>query len=342
MTTPHVSVCYRPGRFVLPPRYAGKVPAGRLASTPGDNIAEFAGRLAYDSVTSVQGRPTPDYHAHIHETGHNSVYAHAVETFELDSPSPTYSLIHLLALAGRPGVWVTTAGAGRPVRFAVSLRAVLEWAAHGAMVTGTKSAAQAEVIDATNAALGRKAAELLAADYPLTLAPVLATPPTPYWTHLRRVKAGMPQERWISLYMEGLSRDCLQELVRHHYQTNPSVRSTRYCDEGESSQVLHPALAADAELGELVAGHNDAARTLYRHVFRKLAAAGVDRKTARGAARSVLPGATETRLVYSLSEFQARHILALRADQSTGSADPEIVRLAGLVREVLRAEGWAV
>ncbi len=340
MTTPFVSVCYRPGEFVLPPRYVGKIPAGRLASTPGDNVVEFSAKTCYDTfLTNADGgRPSCDYHAHVLGMGHNSVAAHCVETFEVDTFDSSVCVMRVLtALAGRPGVWVT--GVTRnTVRFALSLRAVLEWADHGVA---------ADIGPATlynPARLGYHVRYLLAPLFPLTLPNTVAVP-TPARNgqdlDVHRVAPRLPQERWVSLYMEGVSRDLLQELSRHHYQTNPSVRSTRYVDEGASHQMLHPALV-DTPLADVAAAHFANARTYYRYVYRSLVAKGVDKKTARGAARSLLPGATETRLVYSLSEFQAKHILALRADQSTGAVDPEIKHLAGLMRTVLRAEGWDV
>lgn len=327
MIQPHVSICYRPGEFVLPARYIGKVPAGRLASTPGDNVAEAAGRLCYDSLTSVAGRPTPEYHAHIRETRHHSVYGHVVETFEALVVSPTHGFQLLTALIGRPGVWITLVNRDT-IRFAISLRAVIEWDNHG--VGGELSQKTGETIR-----------DMLSHKYPFTLAGCGGQDVTLEARHIRPVTPELPQEKWVSLYIEGVSRDFLQEWVRHHYQANPSVRSTRYCDEGGSHQIIHPAIQGTA-LENLAAHHTDNARRAYRLVYTQLIGDGVDRKTARGAARSLLPGATETRMVFSLSEFQAKHILHLRADHGTGTVDPEVSRLAEMMRPVLQAEGWKV
>lgn len=317
---PLVHVLYTPGVFTQPPGWPPFPPA-RFASTPGDNLAEFSGRVAYDSFYNGRGRDSAAYHAHILETRHNSVYAHAVETFEFASNDAALTLECLQALQLRPGVWVTEAVQGR-VRFALSLRAVIEWQEHGI--------GEPTLFART---LGDRLVEHLKPLYPLALS---ARTFTPDWgPPVRRVEPETPHERWASLYVEGVSRDLLQELVRHHWQANPSVRSTRYVDEADSTQIVHPALEDHADLAGAVQAGAAATRALYARVFAGLCDRGVDTKTARGAARSALPGATETRLVFSLSAFQAAHLLALRGNQATGAVDPEIRRLAALMRAAL-------
>lgn len=342
MVTPFVHVLFHRGALVLP-HDTGSYPPARLASTPGDNLAEYAGRLCYASLCKPRSRPTPEYHAHIHATGHNSVYAHAVETFEVEYheaeqlpdslPLPLWDVGD--ALHCRPGVWVTHIDA-TAVRFAASPRAVLEWAQHGPEY--------ADSLDDHNygpegvaAWLGGALAALLRPDYPLTVGPGPDAPEMFRRLTVRRVPPERPKERWCSLYIAGVSRDLLQELVRHHWQTNPSVESTRYVDKSTDAAVLHPALTPGTPLADYVDVTQAVARAAYSHVFNTLRAGGVPEKTARGAARACLPGATTTRLVFSLSQFQARHILALRGDQTTGSVDPEIGRLAGLMRAALLA-----
>lgn len=49
------------------------------------------------------------------------------------------------------------------------------------------------------------------------------------------------EQAHVSLYLAG-SRSWSHEMVRHRYAM--SQRSTRYCDEGEASHVLHPAYLA--------------------------------------------------------------------------------------------------
>jgi hypothetical protein len=332
---PRVRLLYHDRQFFLPEEFQGH-PPDRLASTPGDNLGEFSGRVAYASLMKPRGRPTPDYHAHIRETKHHSVYANVVETFEVtygpgavihDAGNFVTAWGHAVALHGRPGVWVTFVDHGR-LRFAISLRAVIEWAEHGLADHYAVQYARDDVYSDVLAAL-----TLL---YPLTLAGLTAPPcARPRTSVTRLTPAKKAQERWCSVYVTGVSRDVLGELVRHHYQANPSVQSTRYVDLSNGPQILHPALEPHPALVACATSYGTGCRLAYKVIYDGLVKEGVDLKTARGAARSVLPGATETKLVFSLSEFQARHILSLRLKQSTGSADPEIVRFAELLAAAL-------
>jgi len=348
MSGPVVSVVYHNNKFYLPPRYAGH-PTDRLASTAGDNLAEFAGRLCYDSVTSIKGRPTPAYHDHILNTKHHSVYAHAVETFAVSVPHIQTRYETLLALQSRPGVWVT-AFTDTGFRVAVSLRAIIEWASHQPVAEISSGFSFRDRIRVLGLGLGRRFLDEIRNYYPCALQSTDLD--AGYVTALRQ--AGVtatktapvyPMEQWVSLYIEGVSRDLLQDWVRHHYQTNYSVRSTRYVDEGGSTQIVNPTTAekgVDLGLHRTLADVFSKCKEGYKDVYGKLTEAGVDHKTARSAARNLLPGATETRLVSSMSWEQARHTLALRSNESTGAVDPEIRRLANLIREAISAEpvGW--
>lgn len=338
---PEVHVCYADGTFRLPPGYTDH-PPDRFASTAGDNLVEWAGRTCYDSALKTRGRSSADYHAHIHETGHASVWAHLVDTFEAQHPNPLFLYEVLGSLQNRPGVWVTEIGPAH-VRFAASLRAVVEWPKHG---VGSPDHLTGVLLRDRSARIRRQIVRHLAPKYPLVLGAVAAADAAD--RALKKddaliqkfvVKAVAPRldaERWVSLYLTGVSRRFLQDWVRHHYQANPSVRSTRYCDEGDSTQIVHPA-TAEAGLADYVTGVWEYAKAAYREVYRQLSDRGVDHKSARGAAGGVLPEATETRLVFSLSLFQARHILNLRLKQTSGPADPEVSRAASLVAEALRA-----
>ncbi len=308
---------------------------GRLTSTPGDNLAEFAGKLCYDSLHRLKSRTTPEYHAHLLDMRHGSVYAHLVETFEIPwSPAPIEAATKvtiLAALAGRPGVWISEITADK-VRFSVSLRALQEWNQHG--VAG-------DVAGATARNLVERMVSLLRPRFPLALGRCRPLQQPYRWrTNAYQTRPVHDSEKWASLYVEGVSRSLLQELVRHSYQANPSVRSTRYVDEQDSHYVLPPAVDAfDSRLRvtllDAVSDVNAEARRAYKKVYGALTSGGVDQKTARGAARSCLPEGLETKLVYSLSRAQAKHILAMRLNQDSGAADPEIVRLAGLMRTAL-------
>jgi thymidylate synthase ThyX len=344
MTDPTVSVCYHNGVFTMPVGY--DPPADRFTSTSGDNLCELAGRVCYDSINKDRpGRSSAEYFAHILSTSHYSVIAHVVETFELryvDSAPDSlgrmfWDLTDLLHC--RPGVWVTRIGKRR-FRFALSLRAVVEWFQHGPEYD-TDTDAACDSCDAIR--LYMAVLEQLKPRYPLALstAPRVTNPPDAFRPEIitvTRVPAELPKEQWCSLYIAGVSRDLLQELVRHHWQTNPSVRSTRYVDESACQFIRHPAITD--ELFPIAAYVQEESHRTYRNMYRMLVANKVDKKTARGAARSCLLGATETKMIFSLSKFQARHLLALRSNESTGAVDPEIKNLSRVMRERL-IEIWS-
>lgn len=350
---PTVSVCFHAGKFTMPEGY--DPPEDRFTSTPGDNLVELSGRVCYDSIDRKRkGRPSVAYHTHLLDTKHHSVHAHHVLTFQVKTLlSPGGSLgdhvaiLRVLSvLQCRPGVWVTEINE-TGVRFAASLRAVIEWDDHGPQYK-LNSVAVEDTYRDLSASLHAAVVDLIRQDFPLCLNKTRPRKmPLPHGTSVSRVEPKYPTEEWVGLYFAGVSRDLLQELVRHHWQANPSVRSTRYVDEGDSFQVPHPAMdAADRMSGvrNIADGIYSQCRAAYKEVFRKLRDAGADEKTARGAARSLLPGATETKMVYSLSRFQAKHTLSLRLTQSTGLADPEIVRLSHAVQDVLCADpvNWDV
>lgn len=336
MSGPKVEVVYDGSFFTLPDRYKDRVAPGRLAGSPGDNLVEFAGRLCYDAFPPERpGRESPDYHANVRKLRHHSLHAHLVDTYAADG-SPEEVAALTAALHCRPGVWVTDVGPDG-LRFAASLRALIEWSDHGPIVD--TAARFADRVRAASAAALKACAASAAARYRLAAADL----PVPHGEvakiDVRPDSALYDKEAWVSLYIEGVSRDVLQELVRHHWQTNPSVRSTRYVDEGTSAQIVHPELAAlreDDPLRKEALALFGAAKLVYQKVFAGLKfGCGVADKSARGAARSCLPGATETRMVFSASLFQWRHILALRKNEATGAVDPEVKRLADLVAQAL-------
>lgn len=143
---------------------------------------------------------------------------------------------------------------------------------------------------------------------------------------------------WIS----GVSRSLTHELVRHRHLSFSQV-SQRYVDESEGNYVTHPALEeyrdrwfyeatehsdgfyVDPKMGEILDQWNLDARRLYHDIVEKLVCDGVDRKTARGAARGVLPNATATELIVTGNHNAWRQVLAKRLSPA---ADAEIRELA--------------
>ncbi|WP_193043269.1 FAD-dependent thymidylate synthase [Mycolicibacterium baixiangningiae] len=134
-----------------------------------------------------------------------------------------------------------------------------------------------------------------------------------------------------SFYITGISRSCTHELIRHRHFSYSQL-SQRYVPENDSEVVVPPGIEGDAELEEIFTAAADASRAVYTELLAKLEAKLADmpnatlrRKQARQAARSVLPNATETRIVVTGNYRAWRHFIAMRASEH---ADLEIRRLA--------------
>ena len=144
-----------------------------------------------------------------------------------------------------------------------------------------------------------------------------------------------------TFYVTGVSRSLTHELIRHRHFSFSQL-SQRYVPSGDAAMVEPDVIADDPELHRIFAAATDASLTAYRELLagleRRLTAgrvsaggaptagsATVRRKQARQAARSVLPNATETRIVVTGNYRAWRHFIAVRA---TEPADVEIRELA--------------
>ena len=148
------------------------------------------------------------------------------------------------------------------------------------------------------------------------------------------------------LLLEGISRSCTHELVRHRAGFGYSQLSQRYVDESEAAFVLPPAIEGDdrleAEWLTQVSSASAAYGDAVEHLMEKYA--WVEdrvhrRKMAREAARSVLPNATETKIVVSGNVRAWRTMLELRLGEG---AELEIRRLAVAILRVLQREAPAL
>jgi thymidylate synthase (FAD) len=145
----------------------------------------------------------------------------------------------------------------------------------------------------------------------------------------------------VTFYLTGIPRTLSAELVRHRHLSFSQL-SQRHVP--SSDDVVEPALIADdPELHARFVAATESAHGAYTELLadleRKLAGSGsgdaaLRRKQARQAAQSVLPGATETRLVVTGNYRAWRHFVAMRASEH---ADPQLRALAvAILRELLR------
>ncbi|MGY2082131.1 FAD-dependent thymidylate synthase [Blastococcus sp. SYSU DS0539] len=144
----------------------------------------------------------------------------------------------------------------------------------------------------------------------------------------------------VSMYLTGLSRSVTHELVRHRHFSYSQL-SQRYVPERDAAVVEPAVIAEDPELHARFVAATDAARAAYDELLQGLEERFADvpnstlrRRQARQAARSVLPNATETRIVVTGNYRAWRHFVAMRASEH---ADVEIRELAvACLRELHR------
>jgi thymidylate synthase (FAD) len=147
------------------------------------------------------------------------------------------------------------------------------------------------------------------------------------------------------LLVEGISRSCSHELVRHRAGFGYSQLSQRYVDESHAAFVVPPAILGDEGMEAEWERQVTDAQAAYVHAVEGLIARyqWVDdkvhrRKMAREAARSVLPNATETKVVVSGNVRAWRTMLELRCGEG---AELEIRRMAIACLRVLQGDAPA-
>jgi len=147
--------------------------------------------------------------------------------------------------------------------------------------------------------------------------------------------------------IRGVSRVFSHEHVRHRIGVAISQRSQRYVDEADSAVIEQPLIAknkkAQKEWEKAVKRSQRAYKNLVKFLMKDLqeSEAGADldksflRKIARSAARSVLPSATETTMIWSANARTLRHYLELRGSKF---AEFEIRRVANQIYEIMKDE----
>jgi len=148
------------------------------------------------------------------------------------------------------------------------------------------------------------------------------------------------------LLIEGISRSCSHELVRHRAGFGYSQLSQRYVDESHAAFVMPPAIIGDAtlesewerEVADAQAAYVRAVDGLMRR-YEWVADKVHRRKMAREAARSVLPNATEVKIVVSGNARAWRTMLELRCGEG---AELEIRRMALACLRALQREAPAL
>ncbi|WP_100445975.1 FAD-dependent thymidylate synthase [Glycomyces xiaoerkulensis] len=155
---------------------------------------------------------------------------------------------------------------------------------------------------------------------------------TGYLDHILKVgHLSVLEHGSVTFYITGISRSLTHELIRHRHFSYSQL-SQRYVPERKGRMVEPEAIASDPELHERFLAAADASQQAYDDLleglekkFADVANPTLRRKQARQAARSVLPNATETRIVVTGNYRAWRHFIAMRASEH---ADVEIRALA--------------
>ena len=172
-----------------------------------------------------------------------------------------------------------------------------------------------------------------------------------YLHHIKEVGHGSVLEHAVwNLLFTGVSRTLTHELVRHRAGWGYSQLSQRYVDESVAEYVEPDIIAGDPELHAIwldAVTHAHAAYVklaigLNAKLSDPTAAAAAmippdadrttKRKSARQAARSVLPNATETKIFVTANARALRHFFEQRGSRH---AEPEIRKLANVLHEVM-------
>lgn len=136
-----------------------------------------------------------------------------------------------------------------------------------------------------------------------------------------------------TFYIDGVTRNFTHELIRHRHLSFSEV-SQRYVDVSEFPFIEHPGLKDLPGLKKLsIANLVVGAKETYKRTVQELIGNGAKRKEARQAARHVLPGGMETKIVVSGNMRAWREMLEKRLSPM---ADAEFREVAQKILAELR------
>lgn len=312
------------GDEVRIPEELGKPAPGQMIGTAAERLSEVGGRTCYDSLG--RGRSSEDYHKHILDVGHGSVYEHFAMTVQLYHCNAAV----LWALINRPGIWVE-ADFGK-IRVTFNPRSILDWNSWTKKITYLTDSPD---LVGKAGSIGDRLAVFAERFFPQIVPPQdRAAWALDRYQEDRVVEPRSEQEKWISMFMCG-SRAWSHEQVRHKFRTAVSQRSTRFVNEAESPWIEHPLeqeyalqtgdqdlrLIGDVVINTARKYYSKAVSTLEAWLVSRGADKLTARKQARGAARGKLGNALWTEMIFSASVAEWKWMMQLRC---SGPADAEI------------------
>ncbi|HEU0076831.1 MAG TPA: FAD-dependent thymidylate synthase [Longimicrobiaceae bacterium] len=164
-----------------------------------------------------------------------------------------------------------------------------------------------------------------------------------YLANILNTKHGSVLEHAVwSCLLEGVSRTLTHELVRHRAGFGFSQLSQRYVDESNIGFVLPPEIEEGTRAYDVWVRACEASLDAYRALIAEMTAqvgesgtATMRKKRVRQAARSVLPGCAETKIVVTGNARAWRHFVEMRG---SATAEVEIRKLAVAVLRSLQQE----
>jgi thymidylate synthase (FAD) len=171
-----------------------------------------------------------------------------------------------------------------------------------------------------------------------------------YIQHLIRMghESVLEHVNW-TLLLTGVSRGFTHQLVRHRVGFSFSQLSQQYHDETKAQFVEPLAIKLSPQARQVWKRSISLSKQAYAEILKllhnpkQLAASGLEerelRRAARSAARSVLPNATETKIVMTANARAFRYFLRLRGSIP---GDEEMRRVAAALLKQLRPEAPSI
>ena len=323
------------GTTLAVPPEMGEARGDQLQGTALERLCEIAGRACYDSLG--KGRSSADFHRHILDVGHLSVYRHATITVVFDVDHRECRMLALACL-NRKGLYVERAH--NTLVITANLQAIIEWDRYPSPF-----------------ASGEHWLGSVLAYHAFRVAPAIVPSPgcdSGMVVDTTLKTAGLSDHQaHVSLYLAG-SRSWSHEQSRHAYAI--SQRSTRYCDESAAEFVEHPVVAQFMANKEQPRSYAPGTAVVQKHAENKsrhayewhcrfledyLVSRGVSpvaaRKQARGAAARYLPHGLRTEMIFTASIEGWKDMLRQRLSEA---ADGEIRAIYSDILRELKASAY--
>lgn len=196
------------GNDVRIPEELGTPAPSQMLGTVAEKVSELSGRTCYDSLG--RGRSSADYHVHILDVGHGSVYEHFNMTVCMEQKP------ELEVFLNRPGLWVVKDKKTGVLRVTFNPRNIIDW-------NSWSRAMESDDLIGTAGSVGDILAYHGSRAFPAIVPPRHTGAHAEYDSYSKVVPPHGDEEKWVSMFLMG-SRGFSHELVRHGDRTGISQR----------------------------------------------------------------------------------------------------------------------